>query len=267
MSDYLIAAAKAAQQAGALMRERSHTSLIIERKAEFDFVTNVDKESESIIHESLSSKFPTHAFFGEEGVSQSKKNEDKLLSTLPEDGYMWIVDALDGTTNYIRGIPQCVISIALAHGNELALGVIYDPWRDELYTAEKGCGAFRNKERIHVSQAAEFSKFIFSTSYPAVDMQARSHVTGTLDRINDKFMSLRIYNCAALCLAYTACGHLDAHFELGLHIWDMAAGALLVSEAGGTVTDGKGKPFSLLSKDILASNGSIHSELCELLCP
>ena len=266
MLDYTAAAAEAAKKAGEMIRQRAGEKIVIENKAEYDFVTNVDKESECIIKTTLMERFPEYAFFGEEAVSLHPETEQSKLKELTNRGRTWIVDALDGTTNFIHKIPQSVVSIALAEGEQIISGVIYDPWHDNVYHAELGGGAYKNGERISVSDTAQFNRFIFSSSFPAVDMRARSQVTSSIDAANPNFTSLRIYNCAALCLAYTASGKLDAHFELGIHIWDMAAGALLVKEAGGSVTDGHGEPFSIFALDILASNGRCHGELKKTLC-
>lgn len=266
MMQELDAAVAAAKQAGALLRRRLNSNLIVENKAAYDFVTNADRESEALIYGKLHEAFPAYRFYGEEEISGGGVCEDVYLDAIGSDTGLWVVDALDGTTNYIHGVPQCVISIALAKGGDILLGVIYDPWHDDIYTAEAGKGAFLNGESIHVSQTAALEQIMFSTSFPAADMDARRYMTGTIHQMGGQVMSLRVYNCAALALAYTACGHLDAHFELGLHLWDMAAGVVLVREAGGVVTNGYGEPFTLHDRDILAAGSSAHAALKGLLC-
>ncbi len=262
--DYAIRAARAG---GDVIREHLRDAHQVRAKAEFDFVTEVDALSEERIRAFLRESFPEHRFFGEESVSETPENETALLEAFRPDEYTWIVDALDGTTNFIRGIPQFCVSIALARGKELIAGAVYDVSRDEMFSAEAGKGAFCNGRPIHVSQAETLGQSIVSFGFPAAERAKRASTLQALERLSEEVGSVRIFNCAALLLCYAACGRTDASFERGIHIWDMAAGIVLVREAGGTVTRCDGGPFDILSRENAVSNGRIHARLLEAIAP
>lgn len=263
MSCFLDVAEKAAKEAGKIVINHIHEKHIVENKAGFDFVTEIDKLSEKFIHDSISSAYPDHSFFCEEQMSSGTIDEDSYLKSLK--GYTWIVDALDGTTNFIRGIPQFAISIALIFNCEIIVGVVYDPNRDELFSAEKGKGAFLNGQQIFVSEKTFLEDTILSLGFPASDLYKRADIMKKLTRISMKIGSLRVFNCASLLLCYVSCGRTDWTFEEGIHLWDMAAGILLVKEAGGTVLNIDGTPFSIFSKSNLAGNKEIIKKVIELL--
>ena len=263
MDKHLEVAISAAREAGRILLRRKHMRHEIRHKADFDFVTEMDELSEATIRGMLSTAFPTHRIMGEEEVSSSGRDEAELLAELGEDEYLWVIDALDGTTNYIRGLPQFCISIAMVHHRRLELGVVYDPVADEMFSALRGCGAWLNDSEIHVSDVADPAHAIFGMGFPAAELDKRRETMAMLNRIDMDFISMRVYNCAALLLCYVACGRLDMSFELGIHLWDMAGGALIVQEAGGSVTRSDGSPFDLFARDNLASNGRFHTAICD----
>lgn len=256
MPDFLSVAREAALAAGALVRAEARKGHTVQCKGGFDFVTEVDGMSESLIRQTISKAFPGHGFFCEEQVSGGNVPEDEILRALPE--YAWVVDALDGTTNFIRGIPQYAVSIALYHNGQPQVGVVYDPSREELFEAERGGGARLNGAAIHVSDTADMSQAIVSYGFPAADLTKRARTLERVERVAMKTGSMRIFNCAALLLCYVACGRTDLSWEEGLHLWDMAAGVLLVGEAGGLVSRIDGTPFDAYARENLAGNAALR---------
>lgn len=262
MSEYRDIARQAALAAGEMIRGEVKKQHQVQCKGGFDFVTEVDRMSESLICSRLSQAFPTHGFFCEEQVSSADITERELLEQMPE--YTWIIDALDGTTNFIRGIPQFAVSIALFHKGKPLVGVVYDPSRDELFEAEAGCGAYLNGVPIHVSQAAHFCDAIVSFGFPAVDLGLRSHTMSLLEKLSMKVGSVRIFNCAALLLCYAACGRTDLSFEEGIHLWDMAAGILIVQEAGGSALRMDGTALDRYARENLVGNPALVKAFLEV---
>lgn len=225
----------------------------ISHKGEIDLVTEADRRSEELIVGRLRETFPDHSIIAEEGGGDGGSE------------YLWLVDPLDGTTNYAHGFPWFSISIALLKGGEPILGVIYNPVLDELFWAEKGGGAWLNGERIVVSRISDLSYSFLATGFP---YDIRESEVNNLDHFSHfalKALAIRRAGSAALDLAYLACGRFDGFWELKLHAWDMAAGFLLVREAGGRVTDFKGGFFDPFGMEILASNGRIHSQMLDVL--
>ena len=263
MDIYLQTAISAAREAGQILLRRKHMRHEIRHKADFDFVTEMDELSETTIRGILTEAFPTHRIMGEEEVSSSGRDEAELLAELGDDDYLWVIDALDGTTNYIRGLPQFCVSIAMVHNRQLQIGVVYDPVADEMFSAQRGRGAWLNDAGIRVSEVADPAHAIFGMGFPAAELDKRRDTMAKLSRIDMDFVSMRVYNCAALLLCYVACGRLDMSFEMGIHLWDMAGGALLVQEAGGTITRCDGSPFDLFARDNMASNGRFHAAICD----
>ena len=247
---FLEIAEQAAQSAGRMIREETHHPHTVSRKHGFDFVTEVDRRSEEIIRGIIRSAFPDHGFFGEEEVSSGSRPEDQILEEAGE--YLWVVDALDGTTNFIRGIPQYAVSVALVRRGQILAGAVYDPNRDELFSALRGHGASLNGQPIRVSGAASLSDAILSFGFPASDMEKRRQTVRRFDRVSPLLGSLRVFNCASLLLCYTACGRIDLTFEQGIHLWDMAAGLLLIEEAGGITLDLDGRPLTVFARENLA---------------
>ena len=260
----LVTAAKAAeiaQEAGALLRRYFDRGVATEYKGDVDLVTEADRASERLITERLTAAFPDHGIYGEEGVRQRVENE-----------YRWYVDPLDGTTNFAHGFPVFCVSLGLEHrradrpsggDGELVAGVIYDPTRDELFVAEKGRGAWLNGRPIHVSETKHLAEALLATGFPS----RKRHVSPNIHFYQEftlRSHGVRRAGSAALDLAYTACGRIDGFWELHLNPWDTAAGALLVIEAGGTMSRFDGEPFRLDSGEVLASNGLLHGELSHL---
>ncbi|MGB9604270.1 MAG: inositol monophosphatase family protein [Bryobacteraceae bacterium] len=252
MASYLETSREIAQEAGALLLRYFHRRVGFELKGEFDLVTEADRASEALIIERLRSHFPTHAIVAEEsgGVSSSS-------------GYCWYVDPLDGTTNFAHGFPAFCVSLALAREGQLLCGVIYDPLHQELFEAERGAGASLNGRRIQVSRVSRVTDSLLATGFPS----RKRHLNVNVHFYYQVAMlshGVRRAGSAALDLAYVACGRLDAFWEFGLNPWDMAAGVLMVEEAGGRVTDMRGGPASLTGPHVLADNGRVHEELLEL---
>jgi len=264
--DFLESAKTVALKAGLFVKSHLSERHDIQRKSKYDFVSEVDQQSELIIRTYLAEKYPDHLFFGEEEISSNPIGEDEIISRLPKDRYVWVIDPVDGTTNFLRGIPQFAISIALVKDEKVILGVVYDISLDELYFAKVGEGAFCNGRPIHVAGTDKLDDFIVSTSFPAAKVEARGQVLRVIDCNKLDFTSLRIWNCASLAITYVATGRTDAHIELGIHLWDFAAGKVIAEEAGGCFSDVDGKPFHLYQKHVLVSNGKLHNQIVERIC-
>ena len=247
-------AIRVAKEAGALLRDRLGTRIDISHKGSINLVTDVDLASEKLIREAISTYYPRHEILAEEGGLTENKSE-----------YRWIVDPLDGTTNYAHGYPVFCVSIALEHKGEVMLGVVYDPMREELFAAERGGGAALNNRPIRVSRIDDLTQSILSTGFP-YDIKT-SKLTNLDHWANFALnaQALRRDGAAALDLCYVACGRYDGFWELNLSPWDTAAGALIVTEAGGRATDFGGGPFSNYKPEVLASNGLIHERMIEVL--
>ena len=263
-AEILTLASEAARRAGVFIREARKTGLRVDAKSRIDFVSDKDRMSENMIREMIREKYPDHLFFGEESVYGCTPEEEKAeIEAFRDEDFIWVVDPIDGTVNYIRDYPQYAISIGVVHHRRIVAGVIYDPFRDELFSALEGRGAFRNGERIHVSAAREAGDAIVNTSMPTSSMRTRADMVSRIPLVSETFQSMRVWNCAAISLASVACGRSDADYEAGIHLWDLAAGVLLVREAGGRVSRLDGSPCVLTMTDVLASNGFIHdSAVC-----
>jgi myo-inositol-1(or 4)-monophosphatase len=259
--DWAAAAAAIALEAGALLRGFFARGVATEYKGEVDVVTEADRSSEKLIVERLSAAFPAHGIYGEEGSRHRLDAE-----------YRWYVDPLDGTTNFAHGFPVFCVSMGLERrppglapdaDGELIAGVVYDPSRDELFAAENGMGAWRNGQRIHVSRTALLAEALLATGFPS----RKRHVSPNIHFYQEftlRSHGVRRAGSAALDLAYTACGRLDGFWEFRLNPWDTAAGALLVLEAGGSMTRFDGGAFRLNSEEILATNGLLSGQLIHL---
>ncbi len=215
-----------------------------------DFVTRVDRESEDVIIKTIRKNFPHHLFLMEESVKETGTGR-----------YRWIIDPLDGTTNYIHGFPFFSVSIALEYQKDIILGVVFDPLRNELFTAEKGKGAFLNERRIRVSSAKDLKDSLITTGFPFRKKEFVDPYLKLFKNIFMKVSDLRRAGSAALDLAYLACGRCEGFFELGLSPWDIAAGEILIKEAGGVVTDFGGSGDHLSTGNIIAGVPLIHKEL------
>jgi myo-inositol-1(or 4)-monophosphatase len=239
-----------ALRAGSLLRARLVQTREVASKGHADVVTDADQASEALIVAAIRERFPDHAILAEEGGAVSTGAE-----------YQWLVDPLDGTLNYLHGFPVFCVSLAVLRRDELHIGVVYDPMRDELFAAERGGGARSNGRLLHVSRTAALAQSLLTTGFPynrfsQPDNNLREH-----NHLLLKAQDIRRPGSAALDLCAVAAGRSDAHWELGLSPWDVAAGALLVQEAGGCVTDWRHQPWRPGEPRIVASNGSIHDEL------
>jgi len=254
-------AAEIAREAGGRLREFLAQGVETEYKGDVDLVTVADRTVEKLIRERLGVAFPEHGIYGEEGTRERMEGE-----------FRWYVDPLDGTTNFAHGFPQFCVSMGLEQrapgmppeqDGTLVAAVIYDPMRDELFTAERGHGARLNGKPMRVSKIPELAESLISTGFPSRKRHASPNVH-FYQEFTLRSHGVRRAGSAALDLAYVASGRLEAFWEFNLNPWDTAAGILLVEEAGGIVTDFAGNPFRLDSREILASNGLIQAELVTL---
>ncbi|HZG55192.1 inositol monophosphatase family protein, partial [Paenibacillus sp.] len=226
-----------------------------------DLVTEVDKGTELLIRKIIQAYFPTHAILGEEGVEPGAEASRLALERIREEEYVWIVDPIDGTTNFIHGLPFYSVSIALAHRGEVIVGVVYDPSRDELFVAEKGKGAYVRGKRMNVSAEERLEDSLVATGFPTDRERVLPLALKQIEAVAPKVRNIRSAGSAALHLAYVAAGRLSGFWEPNLNAWDIAAGMLLVNEAGGRVTDMNGEPYGLHVRDVAATNGRIHDAL------
>jgi myo-inositol-1(or 4)-monophosphatase len=256
MHPLLNIAIRAARRAGSIINRAALEGgeLNVRSKRANDFVTQVDQASEQAIMDIVRKAYPDHGFVCEESGSSAADAE-----------VVWIVDPLDGTLNFIHGFPQYCVSIAVRSRGALAHAVVYDPVKNELFTASKGRGAYLNDRRIRVSKATRLNQALVGTGFPFKELTRIDLYLRQLKSLMEKSPGVRRAGAAALDLAYVACGRLDAFWELGLSPWDMAAGALLILEAGGLVGDLKGEQTYLESGDITAATPKIYPALLEAL--
>jgi myo-inositol-1(or 4)-monophosphatase len=241
--------AEIAREAGALLMQYFDQHIKIEYKGEADLVTAADRKSEALIRECIRAQFPGHDIVGEEEGFRDTGSD-----------YRWYVDPLDGTTNFAHGFPVFCVSMALEYQKQMLAGVCYDPTRNELFAAEAGKGAYLNDARIHVSSAAKLAESLVSTGFPSQKRHKNPNIY-FYHQITLRSHGVRRAGSAALDLCSVACGRFDGFWEFNLNPWDTAAGTLMVEEAGGRVSDFRGGPFQLNSRETLASNGLIHDEL------
>ena len=249
-------AERLARAAGAIQRERYETSFEIRTKsASIDLVTEVDHACEALIVDGIRERRPDDAILAEEGGG----------SDHPSAHWRWIIDPLDGTTNFAHGYPRFCVSIGLEHQGERAIGVVYDPLLDELYCAVRGQGATRNGDPIGVSGESELERALVATGF-AYDVRrsAEDNVSHFIAFVK-RARAIRRDGSAALDLCYVACGRFDAYWELKLHPWDVAAGLLIVEEAGGRTSDLSGGPANHSGFECVASNGRVHEAVLEIL--
>lgn len=250
---YIDTAIKAAKKAGEIIINNLGFMIKedIEVKSVSDYVTRVDKEAEEIVIDIIKKAFPEHCFLAEESAQKAKTGD-----------YCWLIDPLDGTTNYIHGFPVFCVSIALQYQGKIVLGVIFDPVKNELFTAEKGKGAFLNNLKLQVCHLDSLEHSLLATGFPFRSKELLDEYLTLFKNLFFKVSGIRRAGSAALDLAYVACGRVDGFFELGLNPWDVAAGSIIISEAGGIVSDFRGTEDYLLSGNILAgSSETIHREL------
>jgi len=249
-------AVKAARRAGSLInRALLEGGLEIRAKNRNDFVTQVDRAAEQAIIDVIRRAYPEHSFVAEEsGASAGARPE-----------FQWVIDPLDGTTNYIHGFPQYCVSIALEHKGVLTQAVVYDPAKNELFTASRGRGAYLDDRRMRASKCAQLADALVGTGFPFKELARIDLYMRQLRTLMGACAGVRRAGAAALDLAYVAAGRLDAFWEMGLSRWDMAAGALLIQEAGGLVSDLDGKAGFLDSGDIAAATPKVLPQLLDAL--
>lgn len=246
---YLRDAVKIAHEAGKLLAEFYRMHVGFELKGDFDLVTEADRASERLVVERILAHYPDHSIVAEEGSGREGSSE-----------FRWFVDPLDGTTNFAHGYPAFNVTLAMARGEEVVAGVIYDPLRDEMFAAEKGSGAYLNDQKIRVSSAPGLADSLVSTGFPSKNRSQNINIH-FYHHLAMSTHGVRRGGSAALDLAYVACGRLDAFWEFGLNPWDLAAGTLMVKEAGGKCTDMRGGNHCLNSPHVVVDNGLIHDEM------
>ncbi|MGC4056271.1 MAG: inositol monophosphatase family protein [Paludibaculum sp.] len=252
MASYLETAIDIAREAGALLSQHFNRGIAYDLKGEYDLVTEADRASEKLVVERLKNHFPSHSVLGEEGGLRDNASE-----------YCWYVDPLDGTTNFAHSYPAFNVTLGLERAGELIAGVIFDPVRQEMFAAELGGGAFLNGRRIHVSKAPALEVSLLATGFPS----RKRHQSVNVHFFHQASMvthGMRRSGSAAIDLAYVASGRLEGFWEFGLNPWDIAAGLLLVREAGGRTTDMHGGPAELTGPHVAVSNSLIHDELLAL---
>ena len=248
-TEFLPTMTEIAREAGALVMEYFHQRVKIEYKGEVDLVTVADRKSEALILERIRRRWPAHDILGEEGGLHDQGSD-----------YRWYVDPLDGTTNFAHGFPVFCISLALEYKGRRVAGVIYDPTRDELFAAEQGSGAYLNQQRIKVSKTSNLAECLVATGFPSHKRHNNPNIF-FYHQITLRTHGVRRAGSAALDLCCVACGRFDAFWEFNLNPWDTAAGVLLVEEAGGRVSDFRGGPCQINSRETLASNGLVHQAM------
>jgi myo-inositol-1(or 4)-monophosphatase len=260
MHPMLTTAVKAARRAGNIISRgaRELDLLTVTTKGPKDFVSEVDRAAEAAIVETLHAAYPDHAVFAEEGTARDRN---------AGADHVWIIDPLDGTTNFLHGFPQYCVSIALAHKGVVTQGVIYDPVRNDLFTATRGRGAFLNDRRIRVSRRAHLREALVGTGFPFRDGSYIDSYLRMMKVMMQQTAGLRRPGAAALDLAYVAAGFYDGFFEIGLNAWDVAAGSVLVLEAGGLIGDLAGEGNYLHGGEVVAATPKIFAQMVQTLAP
>ena len=248
-------AIETARDAGQLLIEKFGGRLSVLKKGDINLVTEADLASEALIIERIKSYYPKHSILAEEAGNAVVGGEN---------AWKWIIDPLDGTTNYAHGYPCFCVTLALEHNGEIVLGVTFDPTRNELFSAERGRGASLNNKPIRVSSTERLSEALIVTGFP-YDFKRRSNFARHLTEFLLTSRGVRRDGSAAIDMAYVACGRFDGFWEEGLNPWDMAAGVLLIEEAGGQVTGYDNSKFNIYNPPVLASNGLIHSQMLDVL--
>lgn len=259
MSQRLGVAQRAARAAGKLLLAKQRHARNVRYKGQRDIVTDADYAAERVIQQTIRARFPRAHFLSEEGDAREHQRLWAQAHTSP-DTAVWIIDPLDGTTNYARGLNIFCTSIALYQAGHVHIGVVYDPITDELYSAERGRGAHLNGKPIHVSTVRSLEQAVFGAEWARAP-RARQRATQVFARVLQRTMTGRALGSAALSLCYVAAGRLDGYMHLSLAPWDVAAAALIIEEAGGTITTPRGEAWSVHSQAYVASNGYLHKTL------
>jgi len=249
-------AIQVARDAGNLLVQRLGAAQIT-NKGDIDLVTEADIAAEELIIDRIRSHYPLHGILAEESGETIQEGSSR-------SEWKWIIDPLDGTTNYAHGYPCFCVSIGVEHSGALEIGVVYDPMRNEMFAAERGQGAPLNERRIRVSNVEELNRAMMCTGFP-YDVRTRPDFARDFTNFTLHAQAVRRDGSAALDLAYVACGRFDGFWEDGLNTWDIAAGALLVSEAGGRITNFENEPLDIYTKKVVASNGRVHDAMLRLL--
>lgn len=260
MHPMLTTAVKAARRAGNVINRGSRDldALTVSTKGPKDFVSEIDRAAEAAIVETLLGAYPQHAIMAEEGTARGENSASE---------YVWIIDPLDGTTNFLHGFPQYCVSIALAHRGTVTQGVVYDPIRNDLFTATRGRGAFLNDRRIRVSRRQHLRDCLIGTGFPFRDGSFLETYLAMMREMITHTAGIRRPGAAALDLAYVAAGWYDGFFEVGLNPWDVAAGSLLILEAGGLIGDLAGEGDYLYGGQVLAATPKVFAQMVTLLSP
>ncbi len=246
---------EAAREAGKIIADYFQGTFIIENKEGINnLVTEVDKHSEKTIVEIIRKHYPGHSIISEE------MGED-----MHDSPYQWIIDPIDGTVNFAHGIPICCVSIGLKYEDDLLLGAVYNPVMNEFFFAEKGKGAYLNDVPIKVSEKSNFAKACLVTGFPYKWPKTSEHPIKVFERFILEGLPVRRLGSAAIDLCWVACGRFDGFWEYNLNSWDVAAGYLIVQEAGGKITNFDGEPYSVFDKQTLATNGRIHNDMLKLI--
>jgi myo-inositol-1(or 4)-monophosphatase len=260
MHPMLTTAIKAARRAGNVINRgaRDLDRLTVTAKGPKDFVSEIDHAAEAAIVETLHAAYPDHAILAEEGTGRDRNADAE---------HVWIIDPLDGTTNFLHGFPQYCVSIALSHKGVVTQGVIYDPVRNDLFTASRGRGAFLNDRRIRVSRRQHLRECLIGTGFPFRDGAHLDTYMSMMKTMTEQAAGLRRPGAAALDLAYVAAGYYDGFFEIGLNAWDVAAGSLLVLEAGGLIGDLSGEGDYIYGGQVVAATPRIFPQMLAMLGP
>ena len=260
MHPMLTTAVKAARRAGSVINRgaRDLDLLTVTAKGPKDFVSEIDHAAEAAIVETLHATYPDHAILAEEGTSRDKN---------AQADYVWIIDPLDGTTNFLHGFPQYCVSIALSHKGVITQGVIYDPVRNDLFTASRGRGAFLNDRRIRVSRRQHLRECLIGTGFPFREGAHLDTYLSMMKAMVEQAAGIRRPGAAALDLAYVAAGYYDGFFEIGLNPWDVAAGSLLVLEAGGLIGDLSGEGDYVYGGEVIAATPRVFAQMVKMLSP
>jgi len=258
MHPMLNTAVKAARKAASIINRASlDLDLIkVSAKGRSDFVTEVDRAAEAVIIETLKQAYPSHEILAEESGASDPQGAAE---------YTWIIDPLDGTTNFIHGFPQYAVSIGLQHRGTMTQAVVYDPTRNELFTATRGRGAFLNDRRMRVSNRSRLAESLIGTGFPFRQLDHLDEYVRMFKLITERTAGIRRPGAAALDLAYVACGRLDGFWEFGLSPWDMAAGSLLIVEAGGLIADFDGEPHYLKTGQVVSGTPKVYPQLLALV--
>ncbi len=254
LSDLVAFAAATARSAGQILKAGFDSSMRVDYKGRIDPVTEYDLRAERHIVGAIAKAYPDHAVLTEEGNNRESPSE-----------FRWVIDPLDGTVNYAHRFPVYCTSIGLEHNGRVVAGAVYDPERDEMFTATLGGGAKLNGQRFRVSTTSRMDRALIATGFAYDVATARRNNLGYFARVARKAQGVRRPGAAALDIVWTACGRFDAFWELKLHPWDVAAASLCVLEAGGKVTRCNGKPWDIFADDCLASNGKLHRPMLATL--